>query len=196
MKHLNLLILLILLSLTGCSAPIPLTNDEMKSIENITVVNSFPEFPAYEVIGTTIFNNSFLKIEDHSYKAYITQIVLDYLKGKGYSVIVADSKPSESTTGIILEIIPMDLGYGFWEDSFLGKSFVSISYTYLYIEPKLNNELRCDSCWDGAAERTILKMDIPDYWEELSEDDKAILRNHLRATIKTATTKALEQTGL
>jgi hypothetical protein len=138
--YVRMILVISMVQFFGCAKLPPQLNiDEISSIKTIKVVNNFPEYPAYEVIGTTMFNNAYSEVEDPSFRLLITETMIDILKEKGYLVEEVDDATAADADLIIRLESGYDIfasepekfknGYGFYERSFFGDSLMGISWT-------------------------------------------------------------------
>lgn len=196
----KMLIIIMLLSLTGCTSP--LTKQDIEKIETIGVLNKFPDKPNFVNVGTTIFNNKSDTVNDASFKNYLTIVISKHLKERGYSVVELSKGMSISGIDLVLEVKPRGVynmidtdGYGFHDRSVLGKSISRTAYVALNLVPKTGGRSRCESCY-GQSLDVLPTLDMPDLWDELSDRDKEIFKRILNENIVNAIKIALPKTGL
>jgi len=186
--------------ITGCATPI--REQTRASIQTIGVVNEFPEYPNYLIIGTTVFSNSKQEVPEPTLRAEVTTELIRMLSVKGYKAESVADGDSREKYDLILELVPRDLyglattnGFGFFNNFFLGLSLSKESYVALNLVPKIDGRSTCAACY--AQSRSDLAVEtMPASWGELSDDEKRIYIDSLRANMKSALSEVVREAGL
>jgi hypothetical protein len=202
-----ILISLVTMFNQGCGKPtVPMSSEDLKAINKVVVVTDFPDYPAYEVIGTTMFNNELSTVEDKSFKELLVNTTIELLRTKGYEV-EERGLDYKSQTDLIITVLsgynffekpPNDFknGYGFFEHSSFGNSSTRFSYVALYIVPTYKGEVRCKSCGYTEFETAHIPFDLPNVWSELSKGEEEKISEKLNNNIVAAVKRGIAQTGL
>ena len=186
--------------LTACATP--LTKNDIENIRHVGVLNTFPDYPNYTIVGTTIFNNEYGKIEDPSLKSFITNELIEQLSSRGISAKEISDETKNSGVDLILVVVPRDIynmidtyGYGLYQRSMFGVKAFKKSYVAMNIRPTINGKSRCDSCYGQSL--TALPIDeMPEIWSDLDVAQQEQLIELLKKDIKNAVDIAFKKTGL
>ena len=200
MKKINIVLLLIAsFFLTACATS--LTPQDLANVKTVGVINSFPENPHYVVVGTTIFNNEYDKINEPTYKELLEKTVIDRLSAKGFKASIIDKEQSDKYD-MVIKIVPRDIyqmpetyGYGLNQNSIIGVRMPAFSYVSLNVVPYIRGEGMCDACY--IAKITNLEMgDLPNSWQELNKQNQDIARNAINDNIVKGVNEVMVKMGL
>ncbi len=192
-------ILLLGVFVGGCATP--LTTEERSTISSVGVINQFPAYPNYVVVGTTIFNNEYDEIPDPSHREYLEQVVEGYFEAKGYSVRMLSKNDSGEEVDLLVTLIPRDIyqmpgthGFGVMQRSILGKPFPAQVYVALNLNAKFKGRVV------GTDYKAILsefsQSSLPPNWESLPESQKGEVNEKLRAGVKKAIHEVFRENGI
>ncbi len=200
MKKINIMLLLMVsFFLTACATS--LTPQNLENVKTVGVIDNFPDTPRYNVVGTTIFNNEYDKIDDKTYKALLEKTVVERLTAKGFKVSIIDKKQSNNYD-MIIELVPRDLyqtpetfGYGLNQRSFLGVRMPAFTYVSLNVVPYIQGKVMCEACY--AANITSLKIgDLPNSWQALNKQHQDIARDAMNDNIVKGVNEVMIKMGL
>lgn len=194
--------LVLAFNLISCSSH--LTKEELQNINRVGIVNNFPEFPSYIVIGTTIFNNEYGIINDKKFHDKFSEVATNYLTKKNYKVSAIPDKDKETkNVDLILVFKPLDIyqmpgtsyGYGLNQRSMFGNAMAPNVYVSFNVFLYLNGEYTGNSFYTKAL--TILPLgDLPLKWDDLSVDNKKLVTENLNKAIDESVTQILIETGI
>ncbi len=189
--------------LIACAAT--LTKQQMASIQTVTVVNHFPDFPTLADVSVSLAPSSHPTINDHAFRNYLSQQLVNRLQQRGYQVVIADSSGAsgqQEAAELLVEIMPDTVeellesdAYGFYHRSLLGLTGFTSSYISLTLVTTLNGQQICSDC-RGESVTTLDIHALPDNWIELGRADKQALQQALYRDIEQAVDQAFAQTGL
>lgn len=197
----DLLIASIALLCVSCATP--MKQSEVEKIKTVGVINQFPEYPNFVSVGTTIFNNDYDKIEDHQFHAYVSQVVLDYLKSKGLGAReITDSAEAKNNVDLVLYLIPRDVyqvpetfGFGVNQRSFLGVLGPANTYVALNISPYLHGERMGSAFYRENLSKLQIEQ-LPGKYSSLTVDQKKHVEGDLKKNIQESITELLKKVGL
>ena len=182
--------------LSACSTKIP--KEVIQNIESIKIVNYFPDSPFF-----TYFNKIYLdtpiSIEDKSFKLFLNSEIEKQLRKRGYKIVSSASQNAD----LIFEVVPKGgtgqppgtMGFGFYNETFLGMNTRKFSYVIMKINPIVNGDVKCDACYGGSSTELPIE-DMPETWGELSVKEKSEFKEILRDDIRKAVNMAIQNTGL
>jgi hypothetical protein len=185
--------------LSACATS--LKPQDLANVKTVGVINSFPETPHYIVVGTTVFNNEYDKINEPTYKALLEKTVLDRLSAKGFQASIIRKEQSDQFD-MILEIVPRDVyetpetdGYGINQNSILGVRMPAFSYISLNIAPTIHGNMMCAAYY--VAKITSLKIgDMPSSWQDLSPQYQDQAKKSLNDNIVSGINEVMLKMGL
>jgi hypothetical protein len=193
--------------LSGCASQ--LTKSEIERIHAIGVLNSFPTNPTWTVIGTTILTNHFSEVEPRGYKELLSQITIDYLTKKGYTVKEIFDKNSTQNSDIDfrIELSPWDAsqyvstkGYGFVQRSFMGLKQGPYAYVVMHIVPRFKKGSDFGHFGKNSIYREQFEplsiSDMPSAWDKLPSATQDDLERSLKISIEKYLNEQLPKLGL
>ena len=185
--------------LSACATS--LKQQDLANVKTVGVINGFPETPHYVVVGTTIFNNEYDKINEPAYKDLLEKTVLDRLSAKGFQASIIRKEQSDNFD-MILEIVPRDIyetpetdGYGINQQSILGMRMPAFSYISLNVVPTIHGNMMCAACYMAKITNSDIG-DLPSSWQELSPQHQDIARKSLNENIVTGINEVMLKMGL
>lgn len=196
-------LLIVSIALLCVSCATPMKQSDVEKIKTVGVINQFPEYPNFVSVGTTIFNNDYDKIEDHQFHAFVSQVVLDYLKAKGLIAReIADNAEAKNNVDLVLFLIPRDVyqvpetfGYGVNQRSFLGALGPANTYVALNIGPYLHGERMGNAFYRENLSKLPVEQ-LPIKYSSLSADQKKYIEDDLKKNIQESVTELLKKVGL
>ncbi len=184
-------------ALAACAAPLP--REEVVGAKTVGILNEFPDYPDYALIGTTMFTNKHEDVPDPGAKAYLTAYLSGLLRERGYEVKEVQSR-TDPGVDVVIRVIPRDImhmaesyGYGFWQRHLLGAAINKVSYTALNLMPVKAEREGCGWCY-GQSVASVTTGKLPPKWEDLPPDARQVLLKALRGNIEVAVRKAFERT--
>lgn len=191
------LVLLVILT-TGCATNI--SPQQLATVKTVGVISTFPEYPNYTTVGTTILNNENDKIKDEQFSKLLMNTVLEYMNKKGYEAKSIEEW-ERTSYDMILELTPRDVyltpqsfGFGVHKRSIFGIAQQANTYVALNIESYIHDEKICYDCYLGRLEPIPIDK-MPYAWNDLSSENKDIIINLLNKNIKDTLTELLIKIG-
>lgn len=188
--------------LTGCAAP--LKKAELETVKKIAVVNNFPKYPNYAVIGTTVFSNEYDEIYDDQFLRKVVDVTVDYLSKKGYDVKKTDSSENSEykEADLVLTLIPRDIyqipgtnGYGVQQRYFLGAPLKPIVYVALNIRPELHGKAIGNAYYKDILIPLSFES-LPNKWNMLTEAQRKEIIEKLNQGIEQTILELLRKVGV
>jgi hypothetical protein len=198
----SLLTLAFGLIISGCATPIPPA--ELTKIKTAVVVNSFAEFPALTLIGTTVFNNEFDSFDDPEIKKKLSLIVIERLKEKGIDAreVKKDDVEAIKSAQLAVEIVPNRIeglvsakGYGLYQRSLLGVRAPAIAYVSAGILHSRDGKLPDNGPYNYGT-RNVFIGDLPPKWSALTEAKKKQVIDALNSVMQEVIIKTMSSAGL
>ena len=171
--------------------------EDIQNIGSIKIVNYFPDSPFYTNYNS-IWVDTPISIEDKSFKLFLNSEIEKQLRKRGYKIVSSASQNAD----LILEVVPVKdsrspgtIGFGYYNESFLGMNMAKVSYVTMKINPIVDGDVKCERCFGGSQTELPIE-DMPETWGELSVKEKSEFKEILRDDIKKAVNMAIQNTGL
>ena len=204
MKKYIALTLVFTLLLAGCNT-VPLSEQQLNKIKSVAIVNNFPQYPSYSLVGTTVFQNEYGSIKDKDYQAELSNVFAGYFGKKNYkSVTIHDNaKEVSPETDLIVTLEPAGLGlagtpnqagYGLYQKSFFGFSDAPFTYIEMNVFAKLASGEKFNTHSHDSTFISFKKLTKE--WNDLSNFKKNEIANKIRKNIKKSANSSMRDLGL
>lgn len=192
------ILLIFILLLSACTTAIKREN--LQNVKTVGVINRFPTYPCYILVGVAYFNDNNSEIADRRFKENITYAILDNLKLKGYSAETTDKADLESYD-MVIELMPPKLpdelaskGYGVYQKFMLGTPMPGYVFVAINMKAYLHG-LSSGNNYYLYNTKTVQTGALPSTWGELSLPEKVRITEKLNENIRETVNQLLMKVG-